>query len=160
MKHHPHERYICRLAAWLAVALGVVALPVTVRAIMPPPPEGGMAVPSIPMTGVQPAASCVVSLPWFGHQDYDYLAPHGSMNMTNEGGSCVLQFVEVFREIYVLPEISVVEPPNHGEARAEQLPKRFAVVYRPAPGFVGTDHFAVHTNGPIPHTIPIDVTVR
>jgi hypothetical protein len=71
-----------------------------------------------------------------------------------------LQFIQIFRQLYFQPTISVVEPPSHGEATAERLKDRLAVAYRPAPGFVGTDRFAVRTDGPIPHTIPIEVTVK
>lgn len=42
----------------------------------------------------------------------------------------------------------------------ERLPHLAAVACFPPAGFVGTDHFAVRTNRPIPHTIPIEVTVR
>ena len=112
------------------------------------------------MSGIPTTASCVVSLPWFGHQDTGYAAPHGTIAMADDGGWCALQFVQVFRQVIIVPGFSVVEPPTHGEARAERMPERLAVVYRPAPGFVGTDHFAVRTDGPISHTIPIDVTVR
>ncbi len=162
MKPHPHERSASRrfrLTAYVGFVVALVALPGAVHAQFAPPSEGGKAVPSIPMSEFQPVASCDASLPWFGHQDSSYAAPQGTMAMT-DGGWCALQFVQVFRELYIVPKISVVEAPSHGEARAEQMPGRLAVVYRPAPGFVGTDHFAVRTNGPIEHTIPIDVTVR
>jgi hypothetical protein len=162
MKAHPHERAVggrLRLTAYVGVVAALVALPDAVRAVVAPPSEGGKAVPSIPMSGLQPAASCDVSLPWFGHQDTGYAAPQGTMAMT-DGGWCVLQFVQVFRELYIVPKISVVAAPSHGEVRAEQMPGRLGVAYRPASGFVGTDHFEVRTDGPIAHTIPIDVTVR
>ena len=162
MKPHPHERSAARrfrLTAYVGVVAALAALPGTVRAFVTPPSEGGKAVPPIPMSGLQPAASCDASLPWFGHQDTGYAAPQGTMAMSNDGW-CALQFVQVFRQLYIVPKISVVEAPSHGEARAEQMPGRLAVGYRPAPGFVGTDHFEVRTDGPIAHTIPIDVTVR
>jgi hypothetical protein len=131
-----------------------------VLAVAVPPSEGGKSVPTEPMAGLTPAARCVASLPWFGHQDTGYAAPQGTIAMTDDGGWCALQFVQVFRQLYIVPEISVVVPPGHGEARAERLPGRLAIVYRPAPGFVGTDRFEVRTDGPISHTIPIDVTVK
>jgi len=40
------------------------------------------------------------------------------------------------------------------------LSDRLALAYSPAPGFIGTDHFSVRTDGPVPHTIPIEVTVK
>jgi hypothetical protein len=173
MKRNPHQRQAgrrWRLMVRLGVFLTLAILPGAGRAIEPPPTEGGKAVLSIPMSGITAAPSCVVSLPWFGHQDLDYIAPHGTITMTDGGGTgggatggggwCALQFVQVFRELIIVPGISVVEAPSHGEARAERMPGRLAVVYRPAPGFVGTDHFAVRTDGPLQHTIPIDVTVR
>jgi hypothetical protein len=162
MKPHPHGRSAgrrLRLTACVGVVAALVAQPVAVRAVVEPPSEGGKAVPSVPMSGLEPAASCDASLPWFGHQDTSYAAPQGTMAMSN-GGWCALQFVQVFRQLYIVPKISVVAAPSHGEARAEQMPGRLAVAYRPAPGFVGTDHFEVRTDGPIAHTIPIDVTVR
>ena len=163
MQRDPHERQAgrrSRLTACLGVLVVLAAGSGAARAIQPPPTEGGKAVPSTPMSGMTAAASCVVSLPWFGHQDLDYAAPHGTITMADDGGWCALQFVQVFRELSIVPGISVVAVPNHGEARAERLPERLAVVYRPTLGFIGTDHFAVRTDGPVPHTIPIDVTVR
>jgi hypothetical protein len=162
MKPHPHERSAgrrFRLMACVGLVAAVVALPGAVHAQFAPPSEGGKAVPSIPMSEFQPAASCDATLPWFGHQDSSYAAPQGTMAMT-DGGWCPLQFVQVFNELYIMPKISVVAAPSHGEARAEQMPGRLAIVYRPVSGFVGTDHFAVRTDGPVAHTIPIDVTVR
>jgi len=122
--------------------------------------EGGRAVPAAPMDGLQQAAGCTATLPWFGHSDGFWLAPLGTIAMTNDGGWCSLQFVQAFKQLAIAPEISVVDPAAHGEVRAERMDGRLSVAYRPAPGFVGTDHFAVLTVGPYPHTIPFDVTVR
>jgi len=138
------------VSACLGVMLALVATP----------DEGGVLVPATPMVGRPQAPNCVVSLPWFGHQEGDYAAPHGTITTNNDGGWCSLQFVEVFRQLSIVPAISVVEPPSHGEAAALRLADRLAIAYRPAPGFVGMDHFAVRTDGPVSHTIPIDVTVR
>lgn len=140
------------LPAWLA-AVVLVSLP---------PDEGGALVITSPTAGQPQAASCVVSLPWFGHESGGYVAPHGTITTSNDGGWCDLQFIQFFRQVYTKnqPEISVIESPSHGEATAERLTDRLAVAYRPAPGFVGIDHFAVHTDGPLPHTIPIEVTVK
>ena len=126
------------------------------------PDEGGALVITAPVAGQPQAASCVASLPWFGHEQGWYTAPRGRINTSNDGGWCDLQFIQFFRQVYSKdqPTISVVEPPSHGEVTAERLSDRLAVAYRPAPGFVGTDHFSVRTDGPIPHTIPIEVTVR
>lgn len=163
MKLNPHERRdgrLWRLASGLGAMFLLAALVGAARAIPPPPQEGGKAVPSIPISGMTAAAGCSSSLPWFGHQDLNYIAPQGTMTMSDDGGWCALQFVQVFRSLMFVPRISVVLTPAHGEARVEQLPERLAIAYRPTPGFVGTDHFEVRTDGPIPHTIPIDVTVR
>jgi hypothetical protein len=122
--------------------------------------EGGHAIPSMPIDGLQPAAACTVSLPWFGHSDGMWIAPLGNIALNNDGGWCSLQFIQAFKQLEIAPAISVVAPAAHGEVRAQQLDGRLSVAYRPAPGFVGTDHFAVLTDGPYPHTIPIDVTVR
>jgi hypothetical protein len=138
------------LPAWLA-AFVLVSLS---------PDEGGALVMTSPTAGQPQAASCVVSLPWFGHESGGYVAPRGTIATSNDGGWCDLQFIQIFRQLYFQPKISVVEPPSHGEATAERLADRLAVAYRPAPGFVGTDRFAVRTDGPIPHTIPIEVTVK
>jgi hypothetical protein len=125
-----------------------------------PPDEGGALVVTSPNAGQPQAANCVVSLPWFGHESGGYVAPRGTIVTSNDGGWCDLQFIQIFRQLPFQPTISVVEPPSHGEATAERLKDRLAVAYRPALGFVGTDRFAVHTDGPIPHTIPIEVTVK
>ena len=140
------------LPAWLA-AFVLVSLP---------PDEGGALVITSPTAGQPQAASCVVSLPWFGHESGWYTAPRGSITTSNDGGWCDLQFIQFFRQVYSKdqPTISVVEPPSHGEATVARLSDRLALAYRPAPGFVGTDHFSVRTDGPVPHTIPIEVTVR
>src|ERR1700720_4844240 len=98
MKPHPHERSAARrfrLTAYVGVVAALAALPGTVRAFVTPPSEGGKAVPSIPMSGLQPVASCDASLPWFGHQDSSYAAPQGTMAMT-DGGWGGLQFGRAF----------------------------------------------------------------
>jgi hypothetical protein len=140
------------LPAWLA-AFVLVSLS---------PDEGGALVMTSPTAGQPQAASCVVSLPWFGHESGGYVAPRGTIATSNDGGWCDLQFVQFFRRLYSKdqPTISLVEPPSHGEATAARLSDRLALAYRPAPGFVGTDHFTVRTDGPVPHTIPIEVTVK
>ena len=140
------------LPAWLA-AFVLVSLP---------PDEGGALVITSPIAGQPQAASCVASLPWFGHESGWYTAPRGAITTSNDGGWCDLQFIQFFRQLYSKnqPTISVVEPPSHGDATAARLSDRLAVAYRPAPGFVGTDHFSVRTDGPVPHTIPIEVTVK
>jgi len=125
-----------------------------------PAEEGGRSVPATPMDGLQLAAGCTSNLPWFGHTDGLWTAPLGTIAMTNDGGWCWLQFVQAFKQLLIAPAISVVAPAGHGEVRAERLDGRLSVAYRPAPGFVGTDHFAVLTDGPYPHTIPIEVTVK
>jgi hypothetical protein len=125
-----------------------------------PADEGGRAVPTMPIDGLHVAAGCTVSLPFFGHSDGWWVAPLGTIAMSNDGGWCSLQFVQAFKQLEFTPAISVVAPAAHGEVRAERLDGRLSVAYRPAPGFVGTDHFAVLTDGPYPHTIPIEVTVR
>jgi hypothetical protein len=117
-------------------------------------------VPPIPISGLPPAHECQAALPLFGHPAGDYIAPQGSMQMGNDGGWCLLQFTQTFRQIYITPSVSVVDAPAHGQAVAERLSGRIALAYRPAPGFTGTDHFTVRTDGPLPHTIPVDVTVR
>jgi hypothetical protein len=131
-----------------------------VLAMFKPPDELGLLLPAEPVQGLRPAASCAVDLPEFGHLDAEYMAPHGAITMGNDGGWCSLQFIQTFHRIYITPAISVVAPASHGEVRVQQLPERLVVAYLPAPGFVGTDHFAVRTDGPIPHNIPIEVTVR
>lgn len=138
-------------------ALGCMAVAV---AILTPPVETGELVPPIPIAGLPPAHECRAALPLFGHPAGDYIAPQGSMQMDNDGGWCLLQFTQTFRQIYIVPSVSVVDAPAHGQVVAERLSGRIGLAYRPAPGFTGTDHFAVRTDGPLPHTIPVDVTVR
>jgi hypothetical protein len=125
-----------------------------------PPEESGWKLPSVPMAGLPAAPSCQSSLPLFGHQKGEYMAPHGTMSMANDGGWCSLQFAQQFRYLPMVPSVSVSEPPAHGTVRAEDMKDRVAVAYQPAPGFVGTDHFEIRTDGPLPHHIPVAVTVR
>src|SRR5580658_6367377 len=116
------------LPAWLT-AVVLVSLP---------PDEGGALVITSPTADQPQAASCVVSLPWFGHESGGYVAPRGTITTSNDGGWCDLQFVQFFRRLYSKdqPTISLVEPPSHGEATAARLSDRLALAYRPAPGFV------------------------
>lgn len=138
----------------------VLAGMAAILALLTPPQETGELVPSIPIAGLPPAHDCAAALPIFGHMGEDYTAPHGSMELSNDGGWCLLQFTQTFRQIYIVPSVSVVDPPAHGQVVAQRLSGRIALAYRPATGFTGADHFAVRTNGPMPHTIPVDVTVR
>lgn len=131
-----------------------------VLALLKPPDEVGLQLSAVPLHGLRPAASCDVSLPEFGHNAGDYMPPHGAITMGNDGGWCSLQFVQTFHRIFIVPTARVVAPATHGQVQIERLTDRVAVAYLPAPGFVGTDHFAVRTEGPFPHTIPIEVTVR
>jgi hypothetical protein len=82
------------------------------------------------------------------------------MTMDNDGGWCLLQFTQTFHTSYIVPSVRVVDPPFHGQVVAERLPGRISLAYRPAPGYTGIDRFSVHTDGPLPHTIPVDVMVR
>jgi hypothetical protein len=154
LREHPSalptggRRYLPVGLAAMVLAFGIAA------------EEGGRSVPAIPISGLQFATGCTASLPWFGHADGLWTAPLGTIAMSNDGGWCSLQFEQAFKQLLIVPEISVATPPAHGEVQAERLPGRLAVAYRPAPGFVGTDHFSVLTDGPYPHTIPINVTVR
>ncbi len=125
-----------------------------------PPDESGHLVPSVPMRDLPVAQVCAVALPWFGHDRGQYMPPHGTIALSNDGGWCWMQFAQDFRHVPFVPDIRVATPPAHGEVVVERMTDRVAVAYRPASGFVGTDHFSVRTNGPLPHTIPIDVTVK
>lgn len=133
---------------------------VTLLALLAPPNNTGELVSSIPMAGLTAASDCKAALPTFGDMFGNYVAPQGTLNLTNDGGWCSLQFTQTLRQIYVVPDVRLIAPPSHGEVVARKMPDRIAVAYRPAPEFVGTDHFAVRTDGPLPHTIPVDVTVR
>jgi hypothetical protein len=162
MKRHAHKRRAgCgfRLAACLGLILTLVALPGAAEAGFFN--EGGMDVPAIPMSGVQPAASCDVSLKYCGHHE-GWSARHGTMAMVGDGGWCVLQFVQLFRHQDINTEITVGEPPSHGEVHVERLPgverpwlsgppRRLAVVYRPTLGYVGADRMAVWTGADAAH---------
>jgi hypothetical protein len=126
-----------------------------------PPLDYGFTLPPLPMDHLQPAQSCQAALPTFGHLfGGDYAAPHGSITMSNDGGWCWVQFAQVFHRNAFVPNVDVVEPPAHGQVTAIRMADRVAVAYRPAPGFTGADHSDIRTNGPIPHTIPFEVTVR
>ncbi|MBS0561057.1 MAG: hypothetical protein JSR21_13485 [Proteobacteria bacterium] len=103
---------------------------------------------------------CTTDLPTFGHPDLQYWPPHGTMRMTNDGGWCWLQFGQSFRAALIHPNPTVAEPPAHGTLDLRKMPDRISMAYRPAPGFTGPDRFAVRTDGPLPHTIPVEVTVR
>jgi hypothetical protein len=130
------------------------------RAQFIPPSESGFSLPSVPVGTLRRATQCETDLPTFGHPDLQYWPPHGTMTMSNDGGWCWLQFGQSFRAALIHPEASVAEPPRHGDLDLTRMSDRISMAYRPAPGFIGTDSFAVRTDGPLPHTIPVTVTVR
>lgn len=138
---------------------GTLGCAAVLLALFTPPEETGELVPAVPVSGLAQAQDCAVALPIFGHLSGGYLAPHGTIRISNDGGWCALQFTQTFRQAYIVPHVSVVLAPIHGQAIAQTLPGRIGLAYRPAPGFAGTDHFEVRTDGPLPHTIPIDVTI-
>jgi hypothetical protein len=146
----PHRRHLGRTLGGMALAL----------AMFTPPEETGELVPPIPIASLPPARDCEAALPIFGHLSGEYIAPRGSMQMDNDGGWCLLQFTQTFRQIYIVPSVRVIDDPAHGQVVAQRLSGRIGLAYRPAPGFSGADHFTVRTNGPLPHTIPVNVTVR
>ncbi len=130
------------------------------RAQFVPPSESGFALPHIPVDDLRLSRECATDLPTFGHPDLQYWPPHGTMTMSNDGGWCWLQFGQSFRAALIHPEAAVAEPPAHGTLDVRKMPDRISMAYRPAPGFTGADRFAVRTDGPLPHTIPVEVTVR
>jgi len=158
--HPPPRGRVCRAA--LALWLGACAvLPSGAsRAQFVPPSESGFPLPSVPVGDLRPSQECMTDLPTFGHPDLQYWPPHGTMTMSNDGGWCWLQFGQSFRAALIHPDATVVEPPAHGTLDLTKMSDRISMAYRPAPGFAGTDRFAVRTDGPLPHTIPVDVTVR
>jgi hypothetical protein len=125
-----------------------------------PPDEYSYDLPLVPMDHLRPAQTCQTTLPMFGHLYGEYWAPHGAIELSNDGGWCWLQFGQMFRRNAIVPDVQVIQLPSHGEVVARRMPDRVSIAYRPAPGFAGTDQFKVRTKGPIPHTIPFDVTVR
>jgi hypothetical protein len=123
--------------------------------------EYGFTLPTIPMDHLPPAQACQADLPTFGHlYGGDWAAPRGSFSMSNDGGWCWVQFRQTFLRDIIAPDVRVIRPPLHGEAEVLRMADRVSVAYRPTTGFIGTDHFEIRTNGPIPHTIPFEVTVR
>lgn len=140
--------------------LGPTACLAVTLAFVKPPDELGLLLPPVPVQGLPTAAHCTVSLPQFGHLAGDYFPPGGTITMDNDGGWCGPQFFQTFHTLKFAPAASVRTPPSHGQVRLARLADRLVVAYRPTPGFTGTDQFVVHTNGPIPHDIPLSVTVR
>jgi hypothetical protein len=124
-----------------------------------PPTEYGYSLPSVAMAGLRSSNECAVSLPVFGHPDQQYVAPHGTISMSNDGGWCWIQFSQVFRALPFVPSATVIDQPANGSVTVERMKDRVSVAYRPSPGFTGTDRFVLKTDGPLPHTIPFAVTV-
>jgi hypothetical protein len=125
-----------------------------------PPDETGYLLAPIPMDGLPLARTCAVTLPEFGHYKGEYMPAHGTMIVSNDGGWCRLQFAQDLRGLVFVPNVRVTQEPAHGTVVAKKMQGRIGLAYRPVAGFTGSDHFAVGTNGPLPHTIPITVTVQ
>lgn len=80
----------------------------------------------------------------------DWATPHSSFGISNDGGWCRAEFRQSFQRGPFVPDVRVVWPPVRGEAEAVPMAGRVRVAYQPTTGFLGTDHFRVRNNGPIP----------
>jgi hypothetical protein len=139
------------------LAGGMLGLYSTVQAY--PLNETGEQVPAPALATLQPSRACQASLPVFGHFEDSYVAPNATMAMSSGGGWCWFAFTLTFRDVPSDPTVSVAAPPSHGQATIQMADGRYVVAYQPAPGFVGSDSFSVRTDGPFPHTIPVQVMV-
>jgi hypothetical protein len=126
----------CRLPCLLTLA-AVIGLP-----------PGAMAQQS-PVATLQRAKDCKGSMSKFGFGNPT--DGQGKISMVNDGGWCWVQFTMIIRGNYMVPDLTTTQPPQHGTlltggVDADGHPHvRYA--YRPAPGFVGADSFAVHIQG-------------
>ena len=78
------------------------------------------------------------------------------MTVSNEGGGC---WMDASRNGPPAVTTGIAEPPAHGEAQSSMLSLNLLrIVYRPNPGFVGTDRFVVRME-PYTFTAPVAVTV-
>jgi hypothetical protein len=114
-----------------------------------------------------PAAQCEPTLPFFGFYRYSrderpqYVEPDGRIVMGNDGGWCVIRYqVMTPNGGFATTEAEIRKEPAHGSVIVGTLDGLLRIAYRPAPGFVGEDGFAVYLRGPVPYLVPIKVWVR
>ena len=147
-------------------ACKTIALAIAVLASgcqFPPPPQAST---EAELRSLGFSKLCQPNLPVFGRFYYpgdiwpgDYLPPHGSILMSNDGGWCQIGHVFTYRQAVSVGTLSVATPPIHGQVRTGAVGPQLRIAYRPAPGFTGTDGFVVHLNTPEPWDIPVQVTV-
>jgi hypothetical protein len=76
----------------------------------------------------------------------------GTIEMVNDGGWCWIDFGVISYNLRIVPDLTTTRPPQHGTVltggiiKGERKTVRYA--YKPAPGFAGTDNFAVHILSP------------
>jgi hypothetical protein len=140
----------CRLPCLLTLA-AVIGLP-----------PGAMAQQTALAT-LQRAKDCQSSMSKFG---FGNPSPgQGKISMVNDGGWCWVQFYTVDRGMYMVGGLTTTQPPQHGTLLTGGVDanghKEVRYAYRPAPGYVGVDGFAVHiqmSSGTL-ETV-VNVTVR
>lgn len=120
------------------------------------------------LTALRPAAECQSALPFFGHvrfpgdpmRAWQFIPAEGSIQMRNDGGWCSIRHQFNFNGALSTPEMTMLDPPAHGQVVLGALEGRIRLAYQPAPGFSGTDQFRVRLHSPIPEEIPVGVVVR
>ncbi len=120
------------------------------------------------LVALRPAAECQSALPFFGHVRYpgdslksgQFIPAEGSIQMRNDGGWCSIRHQFNFNGALSTPEMTMLDPPAHGQVVLGATEGRLRLAYQPAPGFSGTDQFRVRLASPIPEEIPVSVVVR
>ena len=119
------------------------------------------------LASLRPVADCQSALPFFGHVRYpgdplrgwQFIPAEGSIQMRNDGGWCSIRHQFNFNGAISTPEMTMLDPPSHGEVVLGALEGRIRLAYQPKPGFIGTDQFRVRLHSPIPEEIPVRVVV-
>lgn len=76
--------------------------------------------------------------------------------MSNEGGWCAKSYNRVGSPFN---DGSIIQQPEHGEARIRHAATLSIIEYRPVPGYVGSDRFTA-TLSPNPSIYIGEVTIR
>lgn len=79
-----------------------------------------------------------------------------ALTMSNEGGWCAKSYNRVGSPFN---DGSIIQQPEHGEARIRHAATRSIIEYRPVPGYVGSDRFTA-TLSPNPSIYIGEVTIR
>jgi hypothetical protein len=112
---------------------------------------------------LQEAKVCAKTISKFGFTNPTPGA--GTISMANDGGWCWLQLSMISNNTYVIPGVTVTQPPRHGTMISGGVDtsagKRLRLAYKPVAGFSGTDSFSVHfqlPSGTLDANVAVTVT--